>query len=86
MRRRHNIPLRNRHNILIRRRGDVPLRRLGNVPLRQCWVFHLRRTYDVTGMYREKSLRLLHDVLLLAGEIVSFSLFSHVWSVFIFDL
>ena len=83
---RHYVPMRRHRDIPIRRGEDVPLRRLGDVPLRRCWVFHLRRTYDVTGMYREKSLRGLHNVLLLAGEIVSFSLFSHVWSVFIFDL
>ena len=48
----------------LRRREDVPLRRLGDVPLRRRWVFHLRRTCDVTGMYRETSLRRHYDVLL----------------------
>ena len=57
-----------RHDIPIRRREDVPLRRLGDVQLRRCWVFHLRRTCDVTGTYRETSLRRSHDVLLLGGE------------------
>ena len=49
--------LRCRHDGPIRRRGDVPLRRLGDVPLRRRWVFHLRRTCDVTGSYRETLLR-----------------------------
>ena len=48
----------------LRRREDVPLRRLGDVPLRRRWVFHLRRTCDVTGTYRETSLRRRYDVLL----------------------
>ena len=65
MRHRHNVSLRRRHEILIRRRGEVPLRRLGDVPLRRRWVFHLRRTYNVAGTYRETSLRRRHHVLLL---------------------
>ena len=44
---------------------DVLLRRLGDVPTRRRWVFHLGRTCDVTGTYRETSLRRRHDVLLL---------------------
>ena len=59
MGRRHYVPLRRRHNIPIRRREDVPLRRLGSVPLRRRWVFHLRRTCDVSEMYRETSPRRL---------------------------
>ena len=54
----------------LRRREDVPLRRLGDVPLRRRWVFHLRRTCDVTGTYREMSLRRRHDVLLPGGYVV----------------
>ena len=56
----HNDLLRRRHHILIRQRGDVPLRR--------CWVFHLRRTCDVAGTYRETSLRRRYDVLLPGGK------------------
>ena len=40
------------HDVPIRRRGDVLLGRLGDVPRRR-WVFHLGRTCDVTGTYRE---------------------------------
>ena len=68
MGRRHYVPLRRRHDIPIRRREDVPLRRLGDVPLRRCWVFHLRRTCDVAGTYRETSLRRCYDVLLPGGK------------------
>ena len=57
------VPLRRRHNIRIRRREDVPQRRLGDVQLRRHWVFHVRRTCDVTGTYKETSLRLRHDIL-----------------------
>ena len=49
---------------------DVPLRRLSDVPLRRRWVFHLRRTCDVTGTYRETSLRRHYDVLLPGGILV----------------
>ena len=59
MRRRCYVLLRRRHDVPIRRRGDVPLRRFGDVPPRRRWVFHLRRTYDVAGTYRETSLRRL---------------------------
>ena len=61
------VLLRRRHNVPIRRRRDVPLRRLADVPPRRRWVFHLGRTYDVTGTYREASLRGHHEVLLLVG-------------------
>ena len=64
MGRRHYVPMRRRQNIPIRRHEDVSLRRLGNVPLRHRWVFHLRRTCDVAGTYRETSSRRRHDVLL----------------------
>ena len=59
--------LRRCQDVPIRRSGDVPLRRLGDVPLRRRWVFHLRPTYDVTGTYRETSLRRCRDVLLPGG-------------------
>ena len=48
--------LRRRYDVPIRRRGDVPLRRLGDVPSRRRLVFHLERTCDVTGTYRDTSL------------------------------
>ena len=67
MERHHYVPMRRHHDIPIRRRDDVPLRRLGNVPLRRRRVFHLRRTCDVTGTYRETSLRRRHDVFLPGG-------------------
>ena len=70
MGRRHYVPMGRHHDIPIRRREDVPLRRLGDVPLRRRWVFHLRRTCDVTGTYREMSLRRRHDVLLPGGYVV----------------
>ena len=69
MRRRHYVPLRRGHDIPIRRREDVPLRSLDEVPLRGKWVFHLRRTCDVTGTYKDTSLRRHHDVLLLVGDV-----------------
>ena len=65
---RHYVPMRRHHHIPIRRHEDVPLRCLGNVPLRRCWVFHLRRTCDVTGTYRETSLRRRHVILLPGGK------------------
>ena len=67
MGRRHYVPMRRHHDIPIRRHEDVPLRRLGDVPLRRRWVFHLRRTYNVAGTYRETSLRRRHHVLLLGA-------------------
>ena len=63
MSRRHYVSLRLRHDIPNLRSADVPLRRFGDVPLRRHWVFHLRRTCDVAGTYRETSLRRRHDVL-----------------------
>ena len=67
LRRRGDVLMGRHHDIPIRRREDVPLRRLGDVPLRRRWVFHLRCTCDVTGTYREMSLRRLHDVLMPGG-------------------
>ena len=57
MGRHHYVLMRRHHDIPIRRREDLPLRRLGVIPPRRCWVFHLRRTCDVTGTYRKTSLR-----------------------------
>ena len=63
------VLLRRRHDVPTRRREDVPLRRLGDVPPRGFrWVFHLRCTCNITGTYRETSLRCSHDVLLSDGE------------------
>ena len=59
MGRRCYVLLRRHHDVPIKCRGDVPLRRLGDVPPKRRWVFHLRRTYDVVGTYRETSLRRL---------------------------
>ena len=69
MGRRCYVLLRRRHDVPIRRPGDVPLRRLGAVLSRCRWVFHLRRTCDVTGTYRETLLLCRHDVLLPGGLI-----------------
>ena len=68
--RRCYVLLRRRYDVPIRRRRDAPLRRLGDVPSRRHWVFCLRRTYDVTGTYRETSLQRRHDVLMPGGEVV----------------
>ena len=70
MRRRCYVLLWRRHDVPIRRRGDVPLRRLGDVPTRRRWVFHVGRTCDVDGTYRETSLRRRHDVLLPDGKFI----------------
>ena len=78
MGRRHYVPMGRHHDIPIRRREDVPLRRLGDVPLRRHWVFHLRRTCDVTGTYRETSLRRRYDVLLPGGHSLNNSLSNKV--------
>ena len=67
MGRRCYVLLRRRYDVPIRRRGDAPLRRLGDVPSRRRWVFHLRRTCDVTGTYRETLLQNRHDVLMPSG-------------------
>ena len=71
---RHYVPLRRRHDVSIRNCEDVPLRRLGDVPLRRRWVLHLRCTCDVTGPYRETSLRRCDDVLLPGGAVVDWFL------------
>ena len=70
--RRHYVPMRRHHDIPIKRREDVPLRRLGNLPLRRRWVFHLRRTCNVTETYREMSLQRRYDVLLPGGSFITF--------------
>ena len=67
MGRRCYVLLRRRYDVPIRRRKDAPLRRLGDVPSRRRWVFHLKRTCDVTGTYRETLLRRRHDVLMPDG-------------------
>ena len=69
MGRRCYVLLRRRYDVPIRRRGDAPLRRLGEVPSRRRWVFHLRRICDVTGTYRETSLRRRHEVLMPGGKL-----------------
>ena len=71
MGRRCCVLLRRRYDVSIRRRRDAPLTRLGDVPSRCCWVFHLRRTCDVTGTYRKKSLRRRHDVLMPGGLLLA---------------
>ena len=68
MRRFCYVFLRRHHKVAIRCHGDVPLRRLNDVPTRCLWVFHLRRTCDVPGAYRETSLWSCHDVLLPGGK------------------
>ena len=66
---RHCYVLLRRYDVPIRRLGDAPLRRLGDVPSRRRWVFHLRRTCDVAGTYRETSVRRRHDVLVPGGSL-----------------
>ena len=66
-----NVLLRRRYDVPIRRRGDAPLRRLGDVPSRRRWVFHLRRTCDIAGTYRETSLQRRHNVLMPSGLVLS---------------
>ena len=56
-----------RHYVPMRRRNDKPIRHWEDVPLRRRWVFHLRRTCDVAGTYRETSLQHRHDVLFPGG-------------------
>ena len=80
----HYVSLKRHYNIPIRRRGNVPLRRLSDVPLRLRWVFHLRRTCDVAGTYRETSFRPRLDILLLCGLILYVPiLWSLLWIHFI---
>ena len=62
------VLLRSCHEVPIKRHGDILFRRLGDVPPRRCWVFHLRRIYDVTGTYTETSLRRCNDNLLPDGS------------------
>ena len=61
------VLLRGRYDVPIRRGRDARLRRLGDVPSKRRWVFHLRRTCNVTGTYRETSLWRRHDVLMPGG-------------------
>ena len=68
LRRRGDVMMGRRCYVLLRRRYDVPIRRLRDVPSRRRWVFHLRRTCDVAGTYRETSLRRRHDVLMPGGK------------------
>ena len=49
-------------NALLSRSHDVSTRFCGDVPLRRRWVFHFRRTHDVTGTCRETPLRRRYDV------------------------
>ena len=70
MGRRCYVLLRRCYDVQIRRRRDAPLRCLGDVPSRRRWVFHLRRTCDVAGTYRQTSLRRRHDVLMQGGLIL----------------
>ena len=56
-----------RHYVPMRRRHDKPIKHWEDVPLRRRWVFHLRRTYDVAGAYRETPLQHRHDILLPGG-------------------
>ena len=77
-RRREDVPRRRRcyiflgrcHDGPIRCRGDVPVKCLGDVPSRRRWVFYLRRTCQVTGTYRETSLRRRQDVSLPGRQMV----------------
>ena len=80
MGRRNYVNFRHHHGIATRRSKDVPLRCLGNVPLRRCWVFHLRRTYEVAGTYREKSLQRRHNVLLPGEEVPLINCEIKTWS------
>ena len=70
MGRRCYVLLRRRHIVPIRRCGDIPLRRLGDVPRKCHWLFHLGRTCNVAGTYRQTPLQRRHDVLLPDGSIV----------------
>ena len=71
LRRGGDVMMGRRYDVLIRRRRDAPLRCLGDVPSRSRWVFHLRRTCNVTGTYRETLPRRLNagwDVILTIKE------------------
>ena len=74
LRRRGDVMMGRRCYVFLRRRYDAPQRRLGDVPSRRRWVFHLRRTCDVAGTYRETSLRRRDDVLMPGGKRVTFNL------------
>ena len=64
-----------RHCYVLLRRQDDPIRCRGDVPPRRRWVFHLRRTCDVAGTYKEMSLRRRHNVSLPGGFLVVTTLF-----------
>ena len=64
LRRRGDALMGRRCYVLLRRRHDVPIRCRGDVPPRRRWVFHLRRTCDVAGTYRETPLQRRYDDLL----------------------
>ena len=68
LRSRHDVPI--RHHWVFISRWDIPLRHLGDVPTRRHWVFHLGRTCDVAGTYKETLLRRCHDVLLPSGQFI----------------
>ena len=65
------VIFRRRYGVPIRHRGDAPLRCLGDVPSRRRSVFHLRCGSNVTGTYRETSLRRPYDVLMPGEELIS---------------
>ena len=72
LRRRGDVLMGRRHCVSLRRRHDIPIRRREDVPLRRCWVFHLKRTCDVAGTYKETSLR-RRDYVSLPGGGVCFN-------------
>ena len=51
--------------------SHIPIRRREDVPLRRRRLFHLRRTCDVAGTYKNTSLQRRHDVLLPGGVMLS---------------
>ena len=78
--------VRRRYDVPIRRRGDAPLRRLRDVPSRRRWVFHLSSTCDVTGTYRETSLRRLNAGWgVLSWRYISLVLYLHGFILPVYD-
>ena len=67
MGRRCYVLLSRRYDVPVRRLGHVPLRRLSDGPSRIRWVFHLGRTCDVAGTYRETLLLRHNDALMSCG-------------------
>ena len=67
LRRRGDVLMGRRHYVPMRPRHIIPISRCEDVPLRCRRVFHLRRSCNVAGTYREMSLRCRHDVLLPGG-------------------